>query len=123
MITAWDIYWVMQLDSIKTLFTVASVVILIGLLMFPIWMMMLEDVCDDANGVGKRIAKWGAGSLLISAGIVAFLPSSRTAAAMIIIPKIANSETIQKEAGDLYQLAKDGLRRLVAPPEKKDVEK
>lgn len=33
---------------------------------------------------------------------------------MLVIPAILNNEKIQDEAGELYQLAKQGLQRIVA---------
>lgn len=52
----------------------------------------------------------------------AFLPSTKTAAAMIVIPAVANNEAIQREAGELYGIAKDALRELAKPdkPEPKE---
>ena len=34
-----------------------------------------------------------------------FMPSSKTLAAMYVIPKIANNEQLQKDGGEIYRLA------------------
>lgn len=43
----------------------------------------------------------------------AMIPSTKTAAMLLVIPTIANSEVVQEEARELYDLAKLGLKELV----------
>lgn len=115
MISPWDIYWVMQLDRIIDLFTgitiAGGVGALLALCMTPVWV--------DGSMCAPKLRKWIVGVplavLLFGAAGAAFIPSTKTAAAMIVVPAIANNETIQEEAGDLYKIAKEGLRELVKP--------
>lgn len=114
MISSWEIYWVMQLDAINTTATLAS---FIGLLAVPL---MWGFILSGTDGFGIRIAGSGVtAAWMLALGIATFLPSSKTAAAMIVIPAIANNERFQAEAGDLYQLAKQGLQKLVADEQDK----
>lgn len=115
MISPWDIYWVMQLDSIGA----ASVLLSIFAVPSAIFTALAAKEGELPWSVPVILAPFAA--LLLFAAI--FLPSSKTAAAMLVIPAIANNETIQREAGDLYQLAKDGLRELVKPDESVKAEK
>lgn len=55
-------------------------------------------------------AKPVAALTVLLATVATLLPSSKTAAAMVIVPAIANNETIRKESGELYDLAKQALR-------------
>lgn len=117
MITPWEIYWVLQLDSISTaLLTLALVfglaIVLLGLL----WGLASSESEKDAARVCKKLLL-GLAVPLFVVGFVgcALLPSTKTAAAMIIVPQIVNSPTIQHEAGDLYKLAKEALRDAIAP--------
>lgn len=128
MISPWEIYWVMQLDSIGAATRVLAVIS--ALVAAAVWMvagfMAMDAYGDDDKAAAKKFAAYGfkpgiaAGVLLFAS---AFIPSTKTAAAMFVIPAIANNEAIQREAGDLYQLAKDGLRELVKPEQAEKVEK
>lgn len=51
----------------------------------------------------------------------AMIPSTKSAAMLLVIPTIANSEVVQQEARELYDLAKLGLKELVDQPAEKPV--
>lgn len=108
MISPFEIYLVMQLDSLVGLavcfsifFGIATLVAVVGV------------VGDDLERPIFALVVT-AGPFLAAVLTAAILPSSKTAAAMIVIPAIANNEKIQDEAGELYQLAKQGLKQVVA---------
>lgn len=131
MITAWQIYWVMQLDSIGGMLTFTAIVCGVAVLFLWVWG-AIEKACSSNSPemeLSKREAARGvalhrsAKPLTILAGILllanAFIPSTKTAAMMLVIPAVANNQAIQREAGDLYGIAKDALRELARPkPEK-----
>src|SRR5690606_27484916 len=96
----------MQLDSIGiglvfsgTVFVVASVA-------------MFAYVAD----VHQRVSAWGVILGLVGFGMWGanmFLPSSNTAAAMMVLPAITSEsvvQTVAPETRELYELAKDALR-------------
>ncbi len=114
MISPWEIYWVMQLDAIRCASVVVCVLGGTGLLLAHT---MAFDSYDEERSM-KRV-KCAAPLLLIPMLAATFLPSSKTAAAMIVIPAIANNERFQAEASDLYDLAKQGLKKIVATDEEK----
>jgi hypothetical protein len=114
MISAFEIYLVMQLDSIVTVFFVFAVAsgfvaLFLGFIGAaednPVWL-----------AFAKRLCVWSVASSLLAA----FVPSTKTAAAMLVIPAIANSEAAHKEAGELYVIAKQALKDIASPEEKKD---
>lgn len=117
MISPWQIYWVMQLDTIGTAagFCAFFGIAVVGFF----WFGAIESD-------GEEIKFWMKLASLVSFGwigillVAIFLPSSKTAAAMVVIPAIANNEKFQSEASELYELAKDGLKKLVAEEPKKD---
>lgn len=118
MISPWDIYLVMQLDSIN------------GTFEWMAWMCAIAaggiafvHLITEGEAGSWRSVKIALAISLASAFATAFIPASKTAAAMLVIPAIANNEAIQREAGDLYQLAKDGLRELVKPDTAEKAEK
>jgi hypothetical protein len=109
MISAWDIYWVMQLDTIRSALGIASV--------FALAATAISTLAIAIEGASPRYAKFFGAILAPLAIAAALVPSSKTAAAMVVLPAIANNQTIQREAGDLYGIAKDALRKLAAPKE------
>lgn len=112
MISAFEVYLVMQLDTIAAGALVACLICGVGglaLLFFGI-----EE--------GERWAKvsgFFVFSFAALCGLTAtFLPSSKTAAAMIIVPALTSEEVVEPvaaEAKELYQLAKEALREVAKP--------
>jgi hypothetical protein len=127
MITAWDIYWVMQLDSIGAALSFLSAGGLMLAVALTVWNGIsrfdtneFPSLCD----VDARKAAWAVRAnlrktvLLVAVPLFvvnAFIPSTKTAATMIVLPAVANNETVQREAGELYGIAKDALRELAKP--------
>ena len=125
MISPFEVYLVMQLDTIRPaagVFGFAAT----GAGLFVVIFGFTED---------ETWGKW-LGSLLLASGLLSFLlatflPSTKTAAAMLILPAITADEVVKplgNEAKELYDLAKDALRKAVDAPapkpgmEKPDVE-
>lgn len=137
MINAWQIYMVMQLDSISAALVVVSIALVIASIVaafkYDYAKSLREIWADGRNSYGSQeYNKYDASvrsagrtfkkAIIISATsmmLAALLPSSKTAAAMIVIPAIANNERFQAEAGDIYKLAKQGLQKLVADEQDK----
>lgn len=137
-ISPWAIYWILQLDSIGSALTmvgIAASFIAVALGINAFFNRDMAEVYEDSTypegkakhasliaksdsalRVFKRLAPV-AGILLLAS---AFVPSTKTAAAVVIIPTVANNETIQREAGDLYKLAKDALADAVKPDAPKE---
>lgn len=102
MITAFDVYFVMQLDDIKTFLIVAA-----AMSIMPITFIVIE-IQPRRPVIAKLMAAWTA--LAFSAALV---PSTQTMAAMLILPKITQPEIVEPvsaELEDLYRLAKDALK-------------
>ena len=117
---AWTIYWILQLDSIGE---GLAILILIGACLVGITAIFgtmqrsrcyREDDPDIASGKALQAlaAKW-AKPLAALFVLMLFIPSTKTVAAMVVLPAIANNETIRKESGELYDLAKQALRDAV----------
>ena len=124
--SAWTIYWILQLDSIGVFFGLLFIAgaiftgstVLVGVCVtdrgcYP------SEKQDEAWERFKRTG-WRVGAATVIVGAMStFIPSTKTAAAMVVIPAIANNETIRAEAGDLYRLAKEALREAALGDEPK----
>lgn len=127
MISPWEIYLVLQLDTIGTTLGVTSALLGVSALVAGLWGGFEKSMSNSfpelemskrERANGDRLHGWAKRLAIFAVPILALnalLPSSKTAAAMIIIPAIANNETIQKEAADLYGLAKEALTEAIKP--------
>lgn len=111
----WDIYWVMQMDSIKNFLKVMTgISFVISFVVFVFSSLAAELNGEDLKAFFAKF--WKAFGFIVIPVCVAMLvanaltPSTKTLAAMKILPPIVNNEGIKAEAGDLYKLAKDALR-------------
>ncbi|HRO60529.1 MAG TPA: hypothetical protein PKZ27_03055 [Rhodocyclaceae bacterium] len=113
MISPFEVYLIFQLDAIRD--TALTVTVIAGLA--GAGFASVGSMCASAGEITWRTYKrCMTGVSIIFAGALltsTVLPSSRSAAAIILIPAIANNEAIQTEANEMYTLAKEGLRSLV----------
>jgi hypothetical protein len=128
MVSAWDVYWVMQLDSISA--GAGFLAFLSGAGMAILWAwggFLKSDACDYGEeswrykkGVqlGKALHKWALALTAVHAlafATAVLLPSSKTAAAMLVVPALTSDQVIEPataEARELYGLAKQALTNL-----------
>lgn len=120
MISAFDVYLVMQLDHISSALCGIFIFSIIAFLpCFAISALPSSDCATEFDNELSRKCRKAAKLLGITSiaicFIATFIPSSTTAAAMILLPKIASEKNMQvvgKEAGELYGLAKKALEKL-----------
>lgn len=105
--TPFTIYLWQLADGLRSLFGVAAI-IFGGFAGFVLFLSFLEKDEDSAKiGLVALLAA------LISGACTTLIPSSKTIAMMVAIPAIANSEPIQKDIPELYQLAKEALKEQI----------
>lgn len=114
-ISPWEMYLVLQLDSIRAALNTFST---LGFFLFCPFCLLFPFFADAAGikntpAIIKKTAKVGALVLVPAFILTATIPSSRTMAAMIVVPAIVNNPSIRSEAGELYELAKEALRGVV----------
>lgn len=114
-ISPWALYWILQLDTIGM---ASSFIAFMGLFAVPfVWGFSIFEV--------RNFLAYLASSVLTVVWVIAvmaavFLPSTKNMAAIIVVPAIVNNATVQNEASEIYQLAKQAMRNAVdAKPEPK----
>ena len=109
-ITSLSLYLITRLDRIKTLMVVASAIstVLAIILLFGIADMMGSDL--KLRNL-KPVLWCGIMSVLFFVAIV-LTPTTKEAAAIYLVPKVANSQEVKKTCGELYNLAVDWLHEL-----------
>ena len=118
MISPFVIYWISQLDSVITVSAAFGIILSVTLAFCCIGYIVTRIEGDYSEVLDKLRYKL----FLLACPFVliaTFLPSSKTLAAMCIVPAIANNEKV-KDVGDrLYGLAVEWLDDL--KPKKKNV--
>ena len=102
MIEPWQIYLIGQLDQLGVALLLLGLALTGGTFFMCAISMPSCDLKDLRYGWRARTLT-AIGALLLFASML--LPDSKTAAAMWVIPKIANNEVLQKDTGDIYKLA------------------
>lgn len=125
MISAWELYFILQMDSIGNGIGLLSAFAAVAAVACVIGGGMMRDDGDNYEA-GRDYSLWVRGCKLQKtgfkwfafAGVLLFssclIPSTRTLAAMVVVPAIVNNTAVQKEAGELYQLAKQALANAVS---------
>ncbi len=112
-----------QADKLVSIFGgVAGIALLIGGILTIVTSLMpaTEFISEEQY---KKIRKLGLASLTIGGFFISayvVTPESKTIATMVVLPAIVNSQPIQKDLPDIYNLAVDTLKKkIVGEPEKK----
>lgn len=87
-----------------------AVLLFITLMIGSYGNLMTEGDKEIIRGCRTWIRRLGLAASLAFVGLI-LTPTSEQAAAIYVIPRIANSQEIKKEAGEIYDLAKDWLKK------------
>ena len=120
MITPFQVYLVMQLNSIIGLFIAIAVVS--GIAIIAISVFVIDLYPREERIPSMKLLKKFVTSFALSCLMIAVIPSTQTAAAMIIIPALTSKEVTQplaKEGKELYDLAKRALTDMIDEPKEK----
>ena len=90
-VTAWQMYWITRLDSINTFVVVSA------FLFFTVFGGSLATILANVYDSSKfRVITATSLILAVLFGVsAAFIPSTKDAAAIIMIPEIANNQDVQ----------------------------
>lgn len=111
MLSSFDIYLVMQLDAIVNFFVVVGGVG-ISLCVALCWFKFFVD--GEFQETFKAVRPYAVVSILCVVAST-FIPTSKTAAAMILLPALTSDQFVEPltaEAKDLYKLAKQALQNV-----------
>jgi hypothetical protein len=121
----WTIYFVMQADTIHgalwAVFSIAALLVL-SLSLCIAFTTSLREFDEERKGCIRLLKRWG-WLMPILFTLAALMPSTKTLATALIIPAIVNNETLQKEAGELYGVAKDAIKGVLTPDGKVEPKK
>lgn len=124
MISGWAVYLILKLDAIRGVFvagTITSGVIAAILVVMLVSYRLTEDYPEDRD---RRIVTYLFRNILKAASVfllclitTVLIPTTRQFALIYIIPKVVNSDFVQKdipaESRELYELGKDMLKQTI----------
>lgn len=114
MITTTQMYWLTRLDAIVS-FGVGLILVSISALIIGFtYIAITTDLLYDSafKSMFKRLVKWTLTFALLGAFVCMFVPCTKQMAAILIIPRIANSEKVQQAGNKLYDLAVEWMDEL-----------
>lgn len=107
-ISAWMIYWITRLDEISIALTM-SLVAMIIVCAFAAFVYCISEFKESgAKKLAYGLLPWIVGVALVNT----FIPNTKQAAAMYVLPAIVNSEAVQELPGELTTLAREWLQEL-----------
>ena len=123
MITPTQMYWLVKLDDVRHLLSCIMwlpivLAVVFGIIAFVTFMTTIEGSREarmEAISDIAKLATWGVFMLFVVVALqvaIAFVPSTKQMAAIIVVPKIANSEKVQTVGNQLYDLAVEWMNEL-----------
>lgn len=114
-ITTSMIYWLTRLDYIREFFVVVSIVF--GVASVIMLFAYISDKAERSSlglapSVSGKLTAWVSVVALAAAVCSLLVPSTQEAAAMIVAPRLANSETVRGLGSDLVDLAHAWMKEL-----------
>ena len=108
-ITSTMLYLITRLDNIGLMSCIIMIMGIIGMIAGSV-------ICAENSVLGKEIFKRSTIVTIIFVLITILTPTTKEMATIIILPRIANSDSIervQKDSGELYGLALDKLKKML----------
>lgn len=110
MITPIQMYWLTRLDEICCLFGVLGIISFVAaIICLLIWAVNNDDEdFEKFKAYGLRLVAF----FVFALATMAFVPTTKQMAAIILVPRIANSEKVQMAGNKLYDLAVEWMDEL-----------
>lgn len=108
--SAWTVYWLFKLDDIQCVLLVFSLIVGVAMVVwtFGYFVNIDSDYSKKEAHRYLRLIRGFGYPLILAVITMTFMPSTKTMAAIIVLPRIASSENlnvVSKDAGDIYKLA------------------
>lgn len=120
-ITPFTIYLISRLTSIHDIAEIAfvmSTIVFIAMAAMLLIISIEQDYSCNESVLVRKLIRWPIAALIMSVLVIGLVPTTKDAAAMIVIPRIANSQTVQEIGESVVGLAKEWCEEL--KPDNKD---
>jgi len=112
-ITSTMLYLITRLDNIQI---ISGILMIAGIIGIVIGLVIYTDNYSSNQDIGKKLLIISIIIIIINLFIAILTPTTKEMATIIILPRITNSdsiEKIQKDSGELYGLALDKLKEML----------
>lgn len=117
-ITGFEIYLITRLDGLKFLITFSAVCVAISSL-FLVYMSIDEKKDKIEAGLMTGGICGLVFSVILALGNI-MTPTTKEAAAIVILPRVINSSEVKKTCGELYTLAMEWVEHMKPPKPQND---
>lgn len=126
MITPTTMYWLTRLDGIGCALSIICTITIILSIAFAVagcilrskekeYSWQTQEGVDAAQATGRRLHGYATKLVVMSCAFIltnVLIPTTKEMAAILIVPKVANSEKVQEIGGRLYDLAVEWMEEL-----------
>ncbi len=109
------IYWMSRFEMFQTLCLLLGIFTMIGASVLGIFAVASKAAGNDGDEVHKATStafKWSLPVGVVLCLLACFLPDTKTVAAMYVVPKIANNESLDEVASSMKTLALEWMEEL-----------
>lgn len=114
-ITTSTIYWLTRLDYVSGFFVTVSILLGTASIVMLIAYLIDKIKCNSLGSnpsVSGKLTAWISGVALAITVCSLLVPTTKEAAAMIVVPRLANSETVRGLGSDLVDLTHAWMKEL-----------
>jgi uncharacterized membrane protein len=114
MITPSLVYWITRLDAIIVAARAVAIqsFLLLTLGLLGSFVVTADEIGEPFSSFWKKVVRVAALALVVSGTVLVLTPTKREMAAIIVLPRIANSETVAEIGDGVKTLAVEWLEEL-----------
>lgn len=114
MITPSLVYWITRLDAIIVAARAVAIpsFLLLALGLLGSFVATADEMGEPFYSLWKKVVRVAALALVVSGTVLVLTPTKREMAAIIVLPRIANSETVAEIGDGVKTLAVEWLEEL-----------
>jgi len=110
--TSWTLYWVTRLDGIGCTFAILMILLGIVLSVSTLGLLILT-IEDGYPRQATRPLKISISAFALLLLLSVFTPTTKEMAAILVLPKVAQSEVVTEDIPELYELGVSWLKTQV----------
>ena len=120
MITTAQMYWLTRLDTLEVVGILLAVFgSLVALPLIVIYNACFQELTEHARHAMKTVLRVAVPAVLLGFAITIFVPNTKEMAAIWVVPKLVNNESVSEIADGIKTLAVEWLEELRPGKDKK----
>lgn len=117
-LTGWDVYWITRCDAVSVAAVIVAIAAaFVGVIAGTFGAVLVEDGMKRERATALRLFKPSVFTFAFSLSVAVFIPSTKQACAILVVPAIANNAEVQGLGGDVMEAARAWLREMTPEAE------